>query len=187
MSKKSLTNLILRSDLIKSQMPPIYHRLLHLINDDTLTMFIICTTSWISFSYIYWSYWIAPWPGTLILLSLSIYSLYTVYGNINTYIAKLLRTMTGILIILFICAIFNIYFYPHRWEAKKRRYLEYRGMIVAIISLITVYKVRKIFLNRITLGCLIIAGILDSALIIYLVTRPNLGPLGPGLGRESAT
>ena len=172
-------------NLVNFKMPPLHHRLLHLVNNDTLIMLIICTTSLFSFCYVYWIFWIAPWPGTLILVGLCVYSLYTVHRNINTYVAKLFRTMTGLLIILLIYAICRIYLYPHRWRAKRRWDLESRGLMVAIISLLTVYKVRKVFLHRITWGCLILAGILDLGLIIFLLTRPNIGPLGPGLGREN--
>ena len=161
-----------------------YH-ILRLINDDRLIVAVTSTTSLAAFCYIYWSYWIAPWSGTLILLSLCIYSLYTADRKINTHAAKLCRAMTGILIILFICAVCYILCYPRRWESKRPWHLKYRSFAVLTISLVVVYKISKVFLNRITCGGLILAGMLDSVLILFLITRPNLGPLGPGLGRDN--
>jgi hypothetical protein len=167
-------------------------RILHLINNDRLTVAVTCTAALIPFCYIYWSFWIAPWPGTLILLSLCLGSLYTVDRKINTYLAKLCRAMTGILALWFLGLVCDIHCYSRRWRSRSKKpspytvwQLEYQSLAVLTLSLGVTCKVRKVFLNRISWGGLAVAGILDSVLILFLMTRANRGPLGPGFSWEN--
>lgn len=173
-------------------MSPLGRRILHLIHDDRLTVAVTCTAAFIPFCYIYWAFWIAPWPGTLILLSLCLGSLYTVDRRINAYLAKLCRAMTGILILWFISAVCYICYYPQRRRSRSKKpslytvwQLEYQSLAVLTVLLGAAYKVRKVFLNRISWGGLVVAGILDSVLILFLMTRASIGPLGPGFSWEN--
>jgi hypothetical protein len=166
-------------------MSEIHHRVLNLIHNDTLVISVINITSLLSFCYIYLSIWIDSWPGTFMLISLSIYSLYTVHRNINTYIAKFARVMIGILITMLISFISGLYFSSYKAYIRQPILsMEYKDISIISVTFIIVYKVKKILFSNITVGCFILAGIIDLYLITFLLNRSAI-PFGPGSGRAS--
>lgn len=89
--------------------------------------------------------------------------------------------MTGILI----SALYHIFCGPKPWVRTSAWRLDARGLGILISSILVIYKTYQLLIRPIQCRGLVLAAILDVAFVIFLVTPPNPGPLGPGLGREN--
>ncbi len=102
-----------------------------------------------------------------------------IYQVNESFVADITKTMIGLIIILWISVI-SLTACSDFFQLKLITKIS-----ILLASLILICNTHRIFVRRIQVSRLILAVILDMALALFLLTRPHLGTLGPGLVREN--
>ena len=112
--------------------------------------------------------WTQPLPGIVAYTGIFGYSVITIYRGTNSWVAKIAQSATGLSMITELCLMYSLW-----WSSRL-------SGLLAIVFLIIIYKIYKLFLKPVSYYRLFVAATLNTVLFVVLVTRPHSGRWGPG-------
>jgi hypothetical protein len=146
---------------------------------DKVFVVILASLFMISLSYIYAIFWKDILLSIVLIVILFACAIKSIYQVNECFIANVITAMIGLIIIFWISVI------SLTACSDFFRLTLFSKISILLASLILIYNTHRLFIERIQMSRLILAIILDMALAIFLLSRPHLGTMGPGLGREN--
>ncbi len=144
-------------------------------------VFVVILTSlfMISLSYIYAIFWKDILLNIVLIVILFACAIKSFYQVNECFIANVIKAMIGLIIIFWISVV------SLTACSDFFRVTLFSKISILFASLILIYNTHRLFIERIQMSRLILAIILDMALALFLLSRPHLETMGPGLGREN--